>query len=149
MSHLTQLLKKKRRFQGPTEQELALKKARLCNQNTLNAEKHADKAFKDFLRETGAVSVEYTLYSERELDKYLTKFWFGARMEKNEYYQVNTLPSFRYGLSRILKNFGHELDITKSPSFQDSIEAFELAVKKLKEKGKGYVNSAKEITEQG
>ena len=42
MSHPTQI-PKKHQFKIITEQELELKKARLQNQNTLNAEKHADR----------------------------------------------------------------------------------------------------------
>ena len=98
MSHPTQTPNKKH-FAVISDQELALKKARLRNQNTFNAEKHADKAFKQFLQENGAKSVEYQLYTERELDKMLAKFWFGTRTEKNKYYQVNTLRSYCYGLS--------------------------------------------------
>ena len=95
MSYLTQTPKKKH-FAVISDQELAFKEARLRNKNTLNAERHAVKVFKQFLAENGA---ELTQYTEKELDKMLAKFWFSARTEKNEYYQVNTLRSFCYGLN--------------------------------------------------
>ena len=40
-------------------------------------------------------------------------------------------------------------DITKSPNFRKYMDAFDIAVKELKENGKGYVKSAQEISEDG
>ena len=54
-----------------------------------------------------------------------------------------------YALNRILREFGHDYDITKSLSFRKSQEAFKAAVKELKENGKGYVKSAEDTDEMG
>ena len=48
-----------------------------------------------------------------------------------------------------MKKYGHAYDITKSPEFKPAMDAFEDAVKELKENGKGSVKSAEEITEDG
>ena len=88
-----------RRFKILFDEELAAKKLKLRNQNTLAAERHADKAFKAFLLESGCQSVEYCLYSEKQLDSWIMKFWFGARTMNNEQYTVNSMRSFRYGLN--------------------------------------------------
>ena len=63
MSHPTQT-PKCRRFKLLTEQELAFKKPDFATKNTLNAEKCADKAFRQFLLESGCESDEYTLFTE-------------------------------------------------------------------------------------
>ena len=64
-------------------------------------------------------------------------------------YSVNTLCNFKYALNRILRKKDHEFHITKSPSFKPMMDAFNDACKELKENGKGYINSAEEITEEG
>ena len=69
---------KKKRFKQLTDEQLNAKRKGLENNHTLNAEKCADKAFKDFLRESGAQCVDYYYYEEQELAKWLSKFWFGA-----------------------------------------------------------------------
>ena len=108
-----------------------------------------------FLREIGYESIEYHLFEEEELSKMLSKFWFAARKKpdtnnsENEMYSVSTLCSFKYAINRILKKKDHEYDITKSPNFKPCMDAFEDAVKELKEHGKGHVNSADEITDEG
>ncbi len=54
----------------------------------------------------------------------------------------------KFGLNRILKQHGHP-DITKSPIYKDSQQAYEKAAKELKSLGYGDTDSAPEITEEG
>ena len=145
----------KKRFKQLSDEELKAKRRDLQNGNTLNAEKCADKAFKLFLEVSGSDSAEYYFFEEEELSKWLSKFWFGARMmpengeEEGKLYSVSTLRSFKYAINRILKKHGHSFDITKSPFFKPCMDAFNDAVKELKEAGRGHVNSAEEIEEHG
>ena len=154
MSHPTRTPPKKH-FKVLSDNELALKRRQLMNENTLVAEKNVDTAFREFLREIGYESIEYHLFEEEELSKMLSKFWFAARKKpepnktENEMYSVSTLRSFKYAINRILKKKGHEYDITKSPNFKSCMDAFEDAIKELKEHGTGHVNSADEITDEG
>ena len=125
------------------------------NANTLNSEKRADKAFKQFLTDCGCESDKYYYFEEKELADWLSKFWFGARTipendeEEGEMYSVNTLRNFKYAINRILRKKGHEYDITKSANFKNCMDSFNDAIKELKENGKGFVNSAEEILEEG
>lgn len=153
MSELQQPQKK--RFKVLSNKDLKQKIINQQNENTVNSEKRADKAFKHFLTESGCDSNEYYFFEEKELCDWLSKFWFRARTipdkenEEGEFYSVNTLRNFKYALNRILKKHGHEFDITKSPNFKCAMDAFDNAVKELKEHGKGHVKSAEEITEDG
>ena len=145
----------KKRFKVISDEELKQKRKEQENQNTINSEKRADKAFKSFLTECGCESNEYYFFEERELCTWLSKFWFGARTvpdkneQEGEMYSVNTMRNFKYALNRILKKYGHAYDITKSPEFKPAMDAFDDAMKELKENGKGHVNSAEEISEDG
>ena len=145
----------KKCFKQLSDEELKAKRRDLQNSNTLNAEKCADKALKQFLAESGASSVEYYFFEEQDLVTWLSKFWFGARMmpekdeEEGKLYSVSTLRSFKYAINRILKKHGHAFDITKSPFFKQCMDAFDDAVKELKEAGRGHVKSAEEIEENG
>ena len=145
----------KKRFKQITDQELIQKRRSLENSNTVNAEKCADRAFKLFLQENGVDSVDYYFYEEEELSNWLQKFWFSARMLPEEgetegkMYSVGTLRSFKYAINHILKKHGHGFDITKSPFFKSCMDAFNDAVKELKEEGRGHVKSKEEISETG
>ena len=145
----------KKRFKALSDEELLSKRKGLENNNTVNAEKCADKAFKQFLEECGADSTEYYFFEEAELSQWLSKFWFGARMlpedsqEEGKFYSVSTLRSFKYAINRILKKHGHAFDITKSPFFKPCMDSFNDAVKELKEAGRGHVKSKEEISEDG
>ena len=121
--------------------------------------------FKSFCSRQGKTDLEYWFYEEPELDKMLEQFWFGARKDINLesdneseaandedlLYSANTMKNFRYALNRILKNKGHLYDIinTSNLSFKRSQKAFFASQKELKEKGKGQIYSAPEITEAG
>ena len=72
-------------------------------------------------------------------------------MKNNEEDKVGSLETIRYGLARAIKRYGHEYDITSKDlsSFTKSNKAFEDACAKLKIKGKGFVDSYKEIHPTG
>ena len=95
----------------------------------------------------------------------LEKFWFGPHKDiqsdndsddcdednNNSLYAANTMKNFRYALYRILKNKGYLYEIInpRHMSFQCSQKAFFASQKKLKQKGKGGITSAPEISESG
>ena len=147
-----------------TDDQLDNKLATGKNINTEKSEKRAHKAFTNFLKQNGASDLDYWLYEEPELDRYLAKFWLGCRKvntdeasdneqdtdKKESLYSANTLKNFRYSLNRILRSKGHLYDITvKGTSFMKSDEAFKVAQKELKQEGKAEVKSHPEITEDG
>ena len=139
----------KKCFKVLTNDEFKAKMDDLENQNSVNSEKHADKAFRQFLSESGANSVEYHLFKEQELDDWLSKFWFGARTANNKLYTVNSLKSFRYGLKCHLQKVGHTYHITKDTAFSNSQKAFASTCKELKEEGKGVVKNYEEKDDEG
>ena len=151
-----------------TDDDLEIKSKKCKNKNTIKAENKADKAFTNFLVAMGIEDdkTDYWNYNKPTLDKYLAKFWFGARKNKCEdsqesefedpnskdrLYKATSLRSFRYGLNRILKTHGHLYDITdkRTASYSKSQQAFIDAIKELKSEGKGDIESYPEITETG
>ena len=52
-------------------------------------------------------------FTERELDQWLTKFYFNICKVDRDYYTTGSLNTIRYGINRALKKFGHNFDITK------------------------------------
>ena len=158
-----------KRFLVLSDDDLDIRTKKNKNENTLKAERKADKAFTNFLIAMGVpetdVDLAYWNYTEPELDKYLAKFWFSARKstidttanseedpdKKQQLYKANTLRNFQYSINRILKTKGHLYDITdkKTTSFTKSQRAFNDAIKELKAEGKGDVDSYPEIIEEG
>ena len=140
----------KKRFKLHTDTELEDKQQSLQNKNTLKNEKKAEKAFKLFLTESGA-DPNFYVFTEKELDSHLCKFWFAARTEKGNLYRVSSLENMRHSLNRALKRYGHEFDITKPQctSFTKSIKAFRDACAELKQQGQGYMENMPEITTRG
>ena len=154
-----------KRFLVLSDEDLDIKTKRNKNENTLRAEKKADKAFTNFLIAMGLPEdgLEYWNFTEPELDNYLAKFWFSARKtssensqecdndKKEHLYKANSLRNVQYSLNRILKNKGHLYDIAdkRTTSFQQSQQAFNDAIKELKAEGKGDVESYPEIEEEG
>ena len=78
-------------------------------------------------------------YSDEDLDRWLAKFYSGARTEKGEKYSSSTMHTIRYGLNRALQKAGKTYDITKKEykNFLHSINSFENVLKDLKKSGKG------------
>ena len=135
------------------------------NINTINCEKKADKAFRQFLESNGCTNSDYWYFEEPELDNYLAKFWLCICKDdhsdsedsgpedpekRDQKYSANTLQNFQYALNRILRTKGHLYNITeKGTSFIKSNEAFKVAIKDLNKEGKAEVKSYPEITEDG
>lgn len=91
----------------------------------------------------------FWLYPVKDLDNYLGKFFLGIEKEQGQKYKLNTLQSFRYGLNRLLKKRGYNMDITKDAAFANSQRCYAAACLELKEIGLGVVDSAPEITDDG
>ena len=139
----------KKHFKIMTNAELKAKQQELENKNSLKADKRANKAFRLFLCQANAESEEYQFFEELELVNQLSKFWCGACTADEEYYSVNSLKSFNYGINRVLKKHGHAFDIMKSPGFAKCMKDFDLACLKLKQQGKGFVKNYIEIEDEG
>ena len=137
-----------KRFLVLDDDELNEKSKKCKNDNTEKSERRAHSAFTKFLiaMEVPPDKTDYWNYTEPELDKFLSKFWFGARKDivdeeipnadedpdlKQRLYKANTLRNFRYGLNRILRSRGHLYDITDkhTTSFMQSQQAFSDAIK--------------------
>ena len=158
-----------KRFLVINDDEFEEKTKRSKNNNTEKCEQRAHKAFVNFLMANGVDenSTDYWNYTEPELDKYLARFWFGARKDicegdeenynsedpdmKDRMYKASSLRNFRYSINRILRSKGHLYDITSkhTTSFIKSQQAFVDAIKELKEEGLGNIKSYPEIEETG
>lgn len=135
-----------------SDAEVKRKQKTLQNKHTIAAESKADRAFREFLSECPDLdSTNFYLFDTETLDRYLAKFYFGARQKKDpsKKYTVSSLEQMRNSLARALKRYGHKFDITKSDDFANSIEAYKDACRELKAEGYGHVNSHKPITPEG
>ena len=123
----------------------------LQNKHTVLNEQKASNAFIAYLKEIGVKDTNFFTFTEAELDKHLSTFWFKARKKDGSHYTASSMETMRYGLSRALCRYGHNYDITKreSISFIKSIEDFEDSQKKRKHGGYGHVQSYKEIPSDG
>ena len=108
------------------------------------------RLFKAYLDSEGAENNDFFNFTESELDKWLTKFYFNVCKVDGDFYTTGSLNTTHYGLSRALKKIGHSFDVTKREctSFTKSIQAFEDAYAELKQEGKDHVKSYKEITQK-
>lgn len=140
---------KKRNFNILSDDQVAAKKKKLENENTIKQEKRADTAFTLFLQASGETDLEYWDYDNNKLDKYLGKFFFGVEKAEGEKYKINSLQGFRYALNRILKKKGKKIDIVKDSVFAHSQKCYSAACLELKEEGLGVVDSAPEINDDG
>ena len=130
----------KKHFRIFTNEELKEKQYSVQNENTFRQDKKVNHVFKEFLREAGTSSKEYTLFEEPELNDWLKKFWFAARKKRKDsedgQYSVNSLQYktvFKVSNTdlTVLKKMGHEYDITKGPSFQGAMDVFKDACTEL------------------
>lgn len=140
---------KKRNFNILSDDEVAEKKRKLENENTIKQEKRANTAFTLFLEASGEENTEYWDYSLDKLDNYLGKFFLGVEKDEGQKYKLNSLQGLRYALNRILKKKGKKIDIIKDSAFAHSQKCYAAACIELKEEGLGVVDSAPEITEDG
>ena len=136
-----------KRFKQICTKDIKTKEILYKNNNTLANEKKAVKNFKLFL-EFNDKNVDFFNYTEPELDEWLAKFYLGTRTEKGDYYTSGSLHTIRYGINRALQDYGHKFDITdrKNSSFVNSNKAFDLALKEIKDAGKGHRKSTPEIS---
>ena len=137
-----------KRFKQVSEIDIQSKKEAFKNSNTAANERKAVKNFKQFLQ-FNQKDPDFFNYTEQELDEWLAKFYIGTHTVKGEYYTSGSLHTIRYGLNRALQEFGHLYDITdkKNRSFMSSNKAFEIALKEIKNAGKGFHTNTPEISE--
>ena len=135
-----------KRYKKVTENDTKDKQEQFKNPNSAANKKKAVKNFKLFLEFNGK-ETDFFNFTEPELE-WLAKFYLGTRTEKGDYYSSGSLHTLRYGLNCALQEFGHNFDITdkKSVSFQSSNTAFEIALKELKNIGKGHRKATPEIS---
>ena len=136
-----------KRYKTVSFDDIKQKEKNFKNPNSLANEKKASKNFQQFLK-FNKKDEDFFNFTEPELDEWLAKFYLGTRTEKGEFYTSGSLHTIRYGLNRALQQFGHNFDITdkKSLSFQSSNRAFELALKEIKDAGKGHRKATPEIS---
>ena len=136
------------RFEIFNSQEIKDNNDGQVNKNSVKNEEKAIKCFKAFLSANKEEDTDFFEYPDKKLDKWLAKFYWGARTEKGEKYSCSTMTTMRYGLNRALQKHGKSYDITKKQykNFIYSINSFEMAMCDLKKSGKGTVKNTPEIT---
>ena len=72
-----------KRFLLMNDSDLEVKTKQCKNDNTEKSERRAHKAFTNYLLAMGCPeeATDYWNFTEPELDRYLSKFWFGARKD--------------------------------------------------------------------
>lgn len=140
---------KKRKFNILSDSDVAEKKKKLDNENTVKQEKRANTAFTLFLQAAGEEDLEYWDFTFDKLDNYLGKFFLGVEKEEGQKYKLTSLQGFRYALNRILKKKGKKVDIIHDSAFTNSQKCYAAACLELKEEGLGAIDSAPEINEDG
>ena len=103
-----------------------------------------------FLKENDA-DENYKFFEEQELNDWLSKFWFSDctnDKENPEYYQVNPLKSFKYGLNHIWRR-SSRIHHNNKCIYPRAMTAFDNAYKELKQMGKGAVKNHEEIDDEG
>lgn len=141
--------KKKRPHKILTDDQVAAKKKKLENDNTVKQEKTAEQAFISFLEASECENTSFWLYPVKDLDNYLGKFFLGVQKAEGQKYKLNSLQTLRYALNRLLKKRGLLMDITKDAAFSNSQKCYAAACLELKEEGLGVVDSTPEINEDG
>lgn len=131
-----------------TDEQHEEKRKSLINENTVKADKKAEKVFVSWLQLRG-IHTDYWDLSVDDLDNLLCKFYFEVRTTEGEHYKKSSLGNLRYGLNRNLHNHGFEFDIVHGPQFAKSTKAFLDACKELKALGKANTESYKEIEPKG
>lgn len=142
----------KRKFGEIDDEALEKKREDLKNGNTRKSDKKVDKLFTEYIDarwKDEVPNLQYWTYADELLDKILCKFWFEARQQNEDMYNVNSLKSIRYGINRNLKKKGKQNDITKSDCFIKNQEAFQDACRELKSLGYGFVKHYEEIKGAG
>lgn len=136
------------RFNFMQDAALEKKREELKNDNTIKADKKAEKLFVTWLK-LRKVEEDYWTLENRTLDEYLCKFWFEIRTVEGNRYKTATLANFCYGINRCLKKKGRQVDIVHSTDFIKSQEAFADACRELKQLGFGTRTPYKAISPQG
>ena len=140
-----------KRFGELTENDCAIKGEEMQNKNTISSEQKSCRIFKEYLQQIGVQDTNFFLFTEEELDKHLSTFWWNARTRKGTNYTASSIETIRYSINRALQRYGHNYDITSknSLSFVTSNKSFQNAQKDRKQNGLGVVKNTEEIPSEG
>ena len=92
-------------------------------------------AFRQFLGSNGE-STEFEVASTSDLNEQLKHFFASVRSQKGEDVKTSTLNSFKYGVSKYLKE-NCKIDINNNAEFSSCRQLFKAKVIDLKKSGKG------------
>lgn len=112
------------------------------SKKTKEATKYSAKIFRDFCHSRG-ISTAIEDMAKNELDELLTDFYINVRTQSGQYYSFSSLVALRHGLNRYLKN----VNIVNDPAFRKSNLSFKVALKRLKEAGKGSIEHKEPISQ--
>ncbi|GAB1609177.1 uncharacterized protein LOC115223832 isoform X1 [Argonauta hians] len=112
------------------------------SKKTKEATKYSAKIFRDFCHSRG-VSTAIENMAKSELDDLLSDFYINVRTQGGQYYSFSSLVALRHGLNRYLKT----VNIVNDPAFRKSNMSFKVALKRLKEAGKGSIEHKEPISQ--
>ena len=103
--------------------------------STQRAVKRSVTAFRQFLGSKGE-STEFEVASTSDLNEQLKHFFASVRSQKGEDVKTATLNSYKYGISKYLKE-NCKIDINNNAEFPSCRQLFKAKVTDLKKSGKG------------
>lgn len=112
------------------------------SKKTKEATKYSAKIFRDFCHSRG-INTAIEDMAKSELDELLTDFYINVRTQGGQFYSFSSLVALRHGLNRYLKN----VNIVNDPAFRKSNLSFKVALKRLKEAGKGSIEHKEPISQ--
>ena len=141
-------------FEEFTDEQLAVKRLKVQNKNTIKSNNSTSKQFQAYLKQLNQEE-DFWEYDAQSLNSYLGKFWFAAqqlKLDKNgqeKKYTVQSLHSLHYGLQRVLKDHNYPHNIITSELFSTSQELFDDACRELKKEGLSNIHHYPEIKPSG
>ena len=111
------------------------------------ATKAAVRVFENYLKAKN-ICCKFATATPTELNGILKRFWVEARRQDGEKYTKTSLTSIRFGLGRHIKNCRSEIDIMRSPDFEESNVVFKAQTVQLKREGKAKVQHKPPISEE-
>ena len=97
---------------------LDLKESRPRIKNTIKVNEESHHCFTNYVV-AKKLDPEYWNYTEPELDKVLSKFWFEV-CTVGEHHKIGSLENLCSGLNRMQYSKGHEYDIVHGDPFRKS-----------------------------
>ncbi|CAI9739953.1 XP_029650369.1uncharacterized protein LOC115223832 isoform X1 [Octopus vulgaris] len=112
------------------------------SKKTKEATKYSAKIFRDFCHSRG-INTAIEDMAKSELDELLSDFYINVRTQGGQFYSFSSLVALRHGLNRYLKT----VNIVNDPAFRKSNMSFKVALKRLKEAGKGSIEHKEPISQ--